>query len=90
MNRKMSFDEACRRYVHRFTMEHVPAWTRKPRPDGTYYAPHYRSDAEWYERTAFPGEPGNPGFPRNSCFSTDQTWPVGQSLDRPFTKDDSR
>jgi hypothetical protein len=70
-------------YPHRFTMEHVPAWARKPAPNGRFYAPQYRSDREWYERTTFPGEPGHLGFGRD-CYSSRQTWPLGEWLDKPF------
>jgi hypothetical protein len=70
---KISFESACNRYVHRFTMEHVPAWAKEVREDGTYYAPHYRSDREWYDNTEFP-----PVF--DGCYSTGQTWPLGKEL----------
>lgn len=40
-------------YTHRFTMEHVPAWSQRQREDGTYYAPHYRTDADWLSCTTF-------------------------------------
>ena len=77
MKTKLSFEAACAQYVHRFTMEHVPQWARAQREDGTYYAPHFRSDREWYENTIFP--------PHELCMQTDcytsgQTWPLGQSL----------
>lgn len=80
-----TFREACASYVHRFTMEHVPAWAHERREDGTYYAPQYRSDAEWYANTTFPGEPGHLGG-RRHCFTSGETWPLGQSLPAPFTR----
>lgn len=80
---KMSFHEACNRYPHRFTLEHVPNWARKPNPDGMYYAPQYVSDSEWYDNTVFP--PQNP-FHRSACYSTGQTWPLGLALENPFCK----
>lgn len=88
--RPISFEEACRRYVHRFTMEHVPAWATLPRPvlqtkDKRYYAPQFRSDREWYDATRFKGEEG--WFGRgNDCYTTGQTWPLGQGLDAPYQK----
>lgn len=82
--KRLSFSDARAQYVHRFTMDHVPAWARKVRPDGTYYAPQYASDREWYERTKFPGEPGLPGDCKY-CESSGQTWPLGQSLAAPFS-----
>ena len=79
----MTLQEAQRRYVHRFTLEHVPAWARRPRTDGTFYAPQYRSDREWFENTLFP--PHHPYGKRcTNCYSTGATWPLGQSLDTPF------
>ena len=77
----MTFNEAKRAYVHRFTVEHVPEWALKPAPNGRYYAPKYRSDLEWFQHTLFP--PLNP-FHRTDCHSTGQTWPFGQWLDKPY------
>lgn len=76
--------QACARYVHRYTMQHVPAWAREPH-NGRYYAPQYRSDAEWYASTIFPGEPGYPYGKRNRhCYTSGQTWPLGQWLNAPY------
>lgn len=77
---KLSFDKARAQYVHRFTMEHVPAWAGKQRDDGSYYAPQYRSDREWYNNTTFPPHSGD----RNHCLTENQTWPLGKALDAPF------
>ena len=74
--RLMSFEEAKDRYVHRYTMEHVPQWATRPRSDGTFYAPQYRTDREWYDKTLFPGEGGwEPDD--TSCCSMHQSWPLG-------------
>lgn len=81
MSRPISFERAKAQYLHRYTLEHVPEWARKINPgNGKYYAPQYRTDAEWYELTTFPGENGHP---RNEdhCLSNGQTWPCGQWLD---------
>lgn len=88
--RSISFGEACAKFVHRFTMDHVPAWAKVPPAahSGTetrFYAPQYRSDREWFERTRFHGEPGHLGKP-HECTSTGQTWPLGQWLDRPYQR----
>jgi hypothetical protein len=74
-----TFQQACSRYVHRFTMEHVPAWARQPVEPGKFYAPQFRSDREWYEHTTFPGDAGHLGD-RNHCFTSGQTWPLGEWL----------
>ena len=79
----MTFNEAKRCYPHRFTMEHTPQWAGKVREDGTYYAPQYRTDREWFENTVFPpSHPLGPG--ETSCYSTGATWPLGQSLSSPY------
>lgn len=84
MARPLTLKQAQASYPHRFTMEHVPAWALHRRSDGTYYAPHYRSDQEWYERTKFPGEAGIHPSVRH-CQSDDNTWPLGKALDKPYS-----
>lgn len=81
---KISLEEACAQYVHRFTMEHVPEWSQARREDGTYYAPQFASDQEWYNNTMFP--PEHPLGNSHTCYSINQTWPLGHSLERPYTK----
>lgn len=88
MSKRPTFADAKARYIHRYTMEHVPAWAarRVPAWDTTptpFYAPQYRSDAEGYANTTFPGEPGHLGG-RRHCYSSGQTWPLGQWLDKPY------
>src|SRR5690554_213048 len=50
-SRPISFEDACRKHHHRFTLDHIPAWADKPieQKDGSikYAAPHYASDKEW-------------------------------------------
>lgn len=86
----MSFEDAKRTFVQRFTMEHVPAWALDKRIDGTHYAPQYRSDREWYENTVFPGDTGGrftaPPEGARYCEARNPSWPLGQSLDAPFTR----
>ncbi len=45
--------EALSRYVHRFTRTHVPAWARKPMPNGSAYPVQFDSDADWLANTYF-------------------------------------
>jgi len=79
-------------YVHRFTMEHVPDWARRRPCDsgGTetrYYAPQYRSDAEWLANTQFPVTArGRLSERPSDCRSAGQTWPLGQWLEQPYRK----
>lgn len=82
--RRLTLAEAQARYVHRFTMEHAPEWTQRRRPDGTYCAPQFRTDAEWFANTKFPGDRGHPGRWYTGCYTTGQTWPLGQALAEPF------
>lgn len=84
MSRKVSFEEAKAKFTRRYTCEHVPAWANKPL-NGRYYAPHYRSDKEWYDSTVFPGEPGVHGNCKHAI-SKGQTWPCGSWLDAPFSR----
>lgn len=83
--------EALAAYVHRYTAEHVPSWSRTPAPNGRHYAPQYRSDSEWLDRTRFPITRSGQGIRLKSgstiyCDSNDPSWPYGQWLDRPFNR----
>jgi hypothetical protein len=92
MKRKISFETACARYVHRFTMDHVPSWARSFctfNGQRKYYAPQFASDREWYEHTLFKGEPGHIGI-AGDCYTSGQTWPLGQWLAAPFQKEGRR
>ena len=82
--RPLSFEDACRRYVNRFTKDHVPSWALKPiNTEGTEFpAPQYRSDKEWYENTEFMGE--GTTATRKYCRSMNQSWPCGKVLPRPY------
>lgn len=66
-------------------MEHIPEWSKRIRSNGTYYAPAYSSDIEWYENTIFPGEEDIPNRSR-FCRSSNQSFPLGEYLKTPFTR----
>ena len=85
--KRPTFATACAQFRNRFTMEHVPAWAREPfGPDNLYPAPHFRSDAEWYANTKFPGEPGLHGNCRH-CETNGLTWPLGRApLPEPYRR----
>src|SRR4051812_40883140 len=85
MAKRPTFEQACARYVNRFTMEHVPQWSTAT-CGAYYYAPQFATDREWYEHTKFPGDVGYPGFAPD-CYTTGQTWPLGQWLLSPYRKD---
>lgn len=82
MSRSITFEEAKRIYPHRFTLEHVPAWSQQMLPDGRCYAPQYASDYEWYLNTFFPGESAM--AVGKSCYSHSKTWPLGEWLELPY------
>lgn len=89
-DKRPTFEQACAKYVHRFTMEFVPRWANQ-RPidsggtDTRYHAPQYRTDREWYENTTFPGEPAHFG-PKTHANSSGQTWPLGNWLMNPYVR----
>jgi hypothetical protein len=86
--KRPTFEQAKARYVHRYTMEHVPAWAQSFSTfDGVrkYYAPQFRTDREWYDATKFKGEEGWLGV-GSDCYTTGQTWPLGQWLDAPYKR----
>jgi len=83
--------EALAAFVHRYTAEHVPSWSRTPAPNGRHYAPQYSSDTEWLDKTRFPITRSRQGIRLKSgtsiyCESNDPSWPYGQWLDRPFNR----
>lgn len=86
--RIITFEQACRRYHQRFTMEHVPTWADKPimQADGSvkYPAPHYASDKEWYDNTEFMGE-GTTAVTKY-CRSMNRSYPLGKWLDKPYSQ----
>jgi len=82
MTTRPTFAEAKRKYVNRFTMDHIPDWSRKPANNGKFYAPQYRTDLEWYANTTFPPH----SFDKKHAHSSNQSWPVGQWLDAPYRK----
>ncbi len=82
--RPISFTEATSRYVHRFTLDHTPSWASTQCAYGKYYAPQYESDEEWYANTLFPSEEGCPW--KDNCMSSNQTWPLGMWLNKPYRK----
>jgi hypothetical protein len=90
VTRILSFEQAKAQYPHRYTMDHIPAWSR----DGLwhpgagalrFYAPQFRSDREWYDNTLFPGE-GHVSRRERYCFTSNQSWPLGQWLPQPFRR----
>jgi hypothetical protein len=86
MKRELSFAAACSKYVHRFTTEHIPSWSKQQMENGNHYAPQYASDREWYDNTYFPGESGHimGKLHGGQCDSRNATFPLGKFLSMPF------
>jgi hypothetical protein len=84
--KRLSFQQACSKYIHRFTMDHVPQWAADKMPSGDYYAPQYSSDLEWYENTYFPGEIQHimGKNHKGNCDSRNCSFPLGTFLTSPF------
>ena len=64
-------------------MDHVPAWARKICINGFFYAPQFRSDAEWFANTKFKGDAGWHGV-GSDCQTSGETWPLGEWLEAPY------
>lgn len=73
-------NEAKRRFTHRFTAEHKPAWANKPMPNGNAYPVQFASDADWLENTTFVvNKDGTLSKKSRSCNSV-PTWPNNPEL----------
>jgi len=67
--------DALARFIHRFTRDHIPAWSKQPRPDGSAYPVQFASDRDWLEHTLFSvNKDGSLDKRREYCFSM-PTWP---------------
>lgn len=74
--------KALAQFVHRFTLDHKPAWAHKPRmavdEDGVTrpyaYAPQFASDADWLAHTMFNVKKDGT-LRKASCWSK-PTWPL--------------
>jgi hypothetical protein len=77
--------DALRSYLHRFTGDHRPLWSKKPRDDGRPYPLQFTSDSEWLRRTLFPvtirkgGRLGEHTKAGRAHAHSSPTWPEGLS-----------
>lgn len=77
--------DALRAYLHRFTRDHRPIWSKKPRPCGNPYPVQFASDREWLSRTLFPvtvrkgGRLGEHTRAGRAHAHSSPTWPDGLS-----------
>lgn len=72
--------DALAHYVHRFTREHVPAWARQPRPDGTPYPLQFDSDRDWLANTYFRVTGRGKFDERETHCQSYPTWPDNPEL----------
>ena len=70
--------EARARYVHRFTGDNSPSWTRVPRPCGRSYPLQFRDDADWLANTDFPVTKAGALANRPRYCESSPTWPNGR------------
>ena len=87
--KRTSFEAACAQFVHRFTMEHVPAWSQKPTPNGKFCRPQWRTDLDWYNAHLFPGDRWQGHKLHGNTASCEpiapSQWPLGKELqDTPY------
>ena len=62
-------------YTHRFTRTHVPAWAKRPRPDGTAYPVQFEDDNDWLEHTRFQTRKDGRLDGRHTSCTSMPTWP---------------
>jgi hypothetical protein len=70
--------EAKRRYPHRYTLEHAPAWARSLRPCGRPYPVQFRDDSDWLANTEFPVTKAGALAKRPAHCRSAPTWPNGK------------
>ena len=66
-------------FTHRFTRDHVPQWTRQPRPCGNPYPLHFDSDGDWLAHTRFAVTKGGKLDARVTHCESSPTWPDGKA-----------
>lgn len=72
--------EALRRFVHRFTREHRPAWVAIGREDGTPFPVQFSSDDDWLAHTYFHVTDSGRLSERNTSCEPHPTWPDNPEL----------
>ena len=83
-------EEVLRRFTNRFTCDHVPAWACKKQPDGSYPAPQFATDEEWLSNTIVrTRKDGQLDLRPSTGKTSGETWPLGKTLDQPYTKKDT-
>ena len=72
--------EARRRWVHRYTRDHVPAWAQKPMPCGKAYPVQFDSDSDWLANTVFTITKTGRFSGRDKYCRSAPTWPDNPEL----------
>ena len=58
-------------FVHRYTGDHKPAWTKQEWKDGKSYPLQFKDDQDWLDNTSFPiTNKGTIDRKVDHCFST--------------------
>lgn len=72
--------EVLAQFVHRFTGEYKPEWTRRLRPDGSAYPLQFKDDKEWLANTFFHVTVRGEISRRNHYCESRPTWPNNPEL----------
>ncbi len=72
--------EALRRFVHRYTGTHKPAWARDEWKEGRPYPVQFKDDADWLAHTEFPVTTKGRLSARPSDCRSRPTWPFNPEL----------
>ncbi len=70
-------------FVHRFTREHTPAWSKKPLKNGKHYPVQFDSDADWLAHTRFAVRKDGRLDKRYGFCQSNPTWPDNPELRQP-------
>jgi hypothetical protein len=70
-------------FAHRYTKEHIPAWARQPRPDGSTYPVQFSSDQDWLEHSRFAVTSTGKLDGRVKYCESNPTWPDNPELRNP-------
>ncbi len=69
-------------YLFRYTRDHVPAWVRNPRREGTTHPVQFDSDADWLAHTWFAVRADGRLDGRYRLCDSRPTWPDNPELRR--------
>lgn len=73
---------ALRRFLYRYTREHIPQWAKKEWKDGKPYPLEFDSDADWLAHTRFAVCRNGQLDERTAHCESNPTWPDNPELRR--------